>query len=195
MLTYNTHLTKLILPEYGRNIQQMVEHCLTLEDRDARNACANAIVDAMITLHPEMKQEEGWQHKLWDHLAILSNFCLDIDWPFEVITEDIRDTRPEKVPYPTQMNTYRNYGKGIQRMISRAAMMEQGEERDALIFLIANQMKKLMLGINKDNVTDSRIFKDLAAMSRGEIVLDPEKVQLCDFTILPAPSTKKKKKR
>lgn len=195
MLTYNTHLKPVALPGYGRNIQRMVDHCLSIPDRAERTHCAKAIVNAMLTLHPEVKQEEDWEQKLWDHLAIMSRFELDIDWPMQVITEAETLSTPDKITYPTQLSTYRNYGKGIQRMIARAALMEPGDERDALVLLIANQMKKLMLGINKDHVSDSRIFKDLAAMSHGEFVLDAETTRLADYNILPAPSTKKKKKK
>lgn len=195
MLTYNTHLKPVTLPGYGRNIQQMVDHCLTIEDRDERTRCARTIVRSMLTLHPEVRQEEDWEQKLWDHLAIMSRFELDIDWPVEVISEAETLSTPDKIAYPTQLTTHRNYGKGIQRMISRAARMEPGEERDALVLLLANQMKKLMLGVNKDHVTDSRIFKDLAAMSHGEFVLNPEEVRLAEYNILPPPSTKKKKKK
>lgn len=193
-LSYNTMLPKLPLPEYGRNIQQMVDHCLTIPDKGERTRAANTIVKAMIALNPRIREQEGWQQKLWDHLALMSGFSLDIDWPFPPVTEDVRHSEPDKVPYPTATTTYRNYGRSIQRLISKACLMEPGDERDTLVLLLANQMKKVMLGLNKDYVEDRRIFKDLAAMSHGQILLDADKTRLCDFHILPTSSKKKKKK-
>lgn len=195
MITYNTKLKSLILPEYGRNIQQMVDHCLTIPDKDERTKCAGTIVKTMAVLFPKIREQEDYRQKLWDHLAIMSDFKLDIDWPVEVISSDERQTQPEKVTYTSSDMPYRHYGKSIQRMISRAVLMEPGEEKDALIMLLANHMKKLMMAFNQDNVEDSRIFKDMAAMSHGEIILTPESHRLLDFHIIAPPSGKKKKKK
>lgn len=195
MIAYNTKLKNLILPEYGRNIQQMVDHCLTIPDKDERTKCAGTIVKTMAVLFPKIREQEDYRQKLWDHLAIMSDFNLDIDWPVEVISSDERQTKPDKVTYSTSDMQYRHYGKSIQRMISRAVLMEPGEEKDALIMLLANHMKKLMMAFNQDNVEDSRIFKDMAAMSHGEIILTPENHRLLDFQIIAPPSGKKKKKK
>lgn len=195
MIAYNTKLKNLILPEYGRNIQQMVDHCLTIPDKDERTKCAGTIVKTMAVLFPKIREQEDYRQKLWDHLAIMSDFSLDIDWPVEVISSDERQTKPDKVTYSSSDMQYRHYGKNIQRMISRAVLMEPGEEKDALIMLLANHMKKLMMAFNQDNVEDSRIFKDMAAMSHGEIILTPENHRLLDFQIIAPPSGKKKKKK
>lgn len=136
-----------------------------------------------------------FSQKLWDHLAIMSDFQLDIDWPVEVISAEERQSQPDKVVYTSSDMPYRHYGKSIQRMISRAVLMEPGEEKDALIMLLANHMKKLMMAFNQDNVEDARIFKDMAAMSHGEIILTPENHRLLDFQIIAPPSGKKKKKK
>jgi hypothetical protein len=195
MITYNTKLKNLILPEYGRNIQQMVDYCLTIPDRDERTKCAGTIVKTMAVLFPKIREQEGYRQKLWDHLAIMSDFQLDIDWPVEVISAEARQSQPDKVVYTSSDMPYRHYGKSIQRMISRAVLMEPGEEKDALIMLLANHMKKLMMAFNQDNVEDARIFKDMAAMSHGEIILTPENHRLLDFQIIAPPSGKKKKKK
>ncbi len=195
MITYNTKLKNLILPEYGRNIQQMVDYCLTIPDRDERTKCAGTIVKTMAVLFPKIREQEGYRQKLWDHLAIMSDFQLDIDWPVEVISAEERQSQPDKVVYTSSDMPYRHYGKSIQRMISRAVLMEPGEEKDALIMLLANHMKKLMMAFNQDNVEDARIFKDMAAMSHGEIILTPENHRLLDFQIIAPPSGKKKKKK
>ena len=195
MITYNTKLKNLILPEYGRNIQQMVDYCLTIPDRDERTKCAGTIVKTMAVLFPKIREQEGYRQKLWDHLAIMSDFQLDIDWPVEVISAEARQSQPDKVVYTSSDMPYRHYGKSIQRMISRAVLMEPGEEKDALIMLLANHMKKLMMAFNQDNVEDARIFKDMAAMSHGEIILTPENHRLLDFQIIAPTSGKKKKKK
>ncbi len=195
MLTYNTQLKKLILPEYGRNIQQMVDHCLTIEDRDERTRCAHSIIATMGNLFPSLRDTEDYNHKLWDHLAIMSDFKLDIDYPCEVVKPDELETRPEKIPYTGNHIRYRHYGKDLEMMITRAAGMEEGEERNELILLLANHMKKLMLAINKDGVDDAKIFKDLAEYSHGAIRLDPETTHLHEFQVVQAPSSGKKKKK
>ena len=131
MIAYNTKLKSLILPEYGRNIQQMVDYCMTIPDKDERTKCADTIVKTMAVLFPKIREQEDYRQKLWDHLAIMSDFQLDIDWPVAVISADVRQSKPEKVTYTSADMPYRHYGKSIQRMNSRAALMEPGEEKDA----------------------------------------------------------------
>lgn len=195
MLRYNTQLKRLILPEYGRNIQQMVDHCLTIEDRDERTRCAYSIIASMGNLFPQLRDENDYRHKLWDHLAIMSDFKLDIDYPCEVIKPDTLDSKPEQLSCKTSPLRFRHYGKCIELMIDKATSMEPGEERDALVMLIANQMKKLMLAVNKDSVDDTRIFKDLAEYSHGAIRLDPATHRLHEFKEAPAPVSAGKKKK
>lgn len=193
MLTYNTQLKKLVLPEYGRNIQKMVDHCMGLEDKEARTACANAIVRTMSTLYPPQGDPEEYYRKLWDHLAIMSNFSLDIDWPYEVLRPDSLNIKPDPIPLYKDSVDYRHYGRSLVNMIRVAADMEPGEERDALVVLLANQMKKTLLLANPDSGDDLRVFKDIRAISNGVIDIDPEKVKLCEYKALPAPKKKKKK--
>jgi hypothetical protein len=194
MLTYNTQRKHLPLPEYGRNLQKMVDHCLTIEDREQRNVCAQSIIRTMEQLFPELKQPEN-AHKVWDHLAIMSDFKLDIDYPEGVVKPDDLNTEPEKVPYDQSRIQQRHYGKIIEQMITKAAAMEPGEEREAIIMLIANHMKKQMLALNPDGVDDRKIFADLAMYSHGEIRLDPETHRLHEFQEMPKPQTGKKKKK
>ncbi len=195
MLTYNTQLKRLILPEYGRNIHQMVGHCLSIEDREERTRCAYSIINSMAKLFPKIKEEENYQQKLWDHLAIMSDFRLDIDYPVETVRPENLHTRPEKVPYTAEHIRYRHYGKDVELMIDKAVSMEEGPERDELVILIANHMKKLLLGVNADGVDDAKIFKDLAEYSHGAIRLDPQTTRLHEFKIIAPPSNKKKKKK
>lgn len=195
MLTYSTHLKKLILPEYGRNIQRMVDHCLTLEDRAERTRCAATIVKTMELLFPVQGNADAYRRKLWDHLAIMSDFSLDVDLPFELVNKSALNDRPHFLPYEQGPLEYRHYGLLLQRTIATAAQMEECEERDALVLLLANHMKKLMLAVNPDGVDDAKIFKDLRILSQGAIILDPEKVSLHEFIVAPTPTGKKKKKK
>ncbi len=195
MLKYNTQQKKLVLPEYGRNIQQMVDHCLTIENREERTRCAHAIINSMGNLFPMLRDIEDFKHKLWDHLAIMSDFRLDIDYPYEVVKPENLNTLPEKVEYMNSPIRYRHYGKNIELMITKAAVMDEGEERDALISLIAHHMKKLMLSVNKDGVDDTKILKDLSEYSHGAIKLDPETYHLHEFKEAPSPTNGKKKKK
>ena len=195
MLNYNTQLKKLILPEYGRNIQQMVDHCISIVDRDERTRCAYSIISTMGNLFPQLRDVEDFRHKLWDHLAIMADFKLDIDYPCEIIKKENLDSLPDRVEYQLSPIRYRHYGKGVELMIAKASVMEEGEERDALISLIAHHMKKLMLAINKDGVDDAKIFKDLAEYSHVAIRLDPETYHLHEFKEAPAPQQTGKKKK
>lgn len=195
MLSYNTQLKQLALPEYGRNIQRMVDHCLTIEDREERTRCAYSIIASMANLFPELKSGNSYDHKLWDHLAIMSDFKLDIDYPCEVIQPDNLTTKPEKVPYSTGNVKYRHYGRSIIEMIDKASHMDAGEERDMLVRYIANHMKKLMLGVNKDGVDDAKIFSDLTELSHGSIRISPDDLKLHEFKEAPVPAGKKKKKK
>lgn len=194
MLNYNTHLSQLILPEYGRNIQRMVDHCLTIVDRDERTACAQSIVKTMGNLFPELRQPEN-EHKLWDHLMIMFGFRLDVDFPCEVIREADLATAPQPVGYPQERFNYRHYGKITQHMVQKAAGMEPGAERDQVVLLLANHMKKQMLAVNPDGVDDVKIFKDLLEMSHGAIRLDAATTHLHEFQEMPVASGKKKKKK
>lgn len=194
MLTYNTQLEKLQLPVYGRNLQRMVDHCLTIEDREERNACARTIVAAMTRLFPELKQPEN-AHKVWDHLAIMSGFRLDIDYPQEVVQAESLQTPPDPVPYDQHPIRLRHYGKIIEQMIQKAAGMPEGEERDALVMLLADQLKKQMLMMHPDGTDDRRVLADLAMLSHGAIRLDPETTRLHEFQMPAAPTGKKKKKK
>lgn len=195
MLRYNTQLKPLPLPEYGRNIQSMVDHCLTIEDRDERNRCARSVINAMGNLFPELRTSDGCNPKLWDHIAIMSGFQLDIDYPTETVRAETLQTAPATIPYSDGNIHYRQYGKSLERMVMRAAEMEPGEERDALVIYLANHMKKQMLAVSKNGVEDTRIFKDLLEMSHGAIRLDPQEVRLHDFKEAPAPAGNKKKKK
>lgn len=199
MYTYNSQLKKLALPEYGRNIQQMVDYCCAIEDREERTRCAYSIIKAMGNLFPQLRDEPDYKHKLWDHLAIMSDFKLDIDFPYEIVKEENLETKPEFMGYHLEPIRFRHYGKIIEKMIAKACEYPDGEEKETLVMLIANHMKKLIFLINKEDVEDSKIFKDLALYSHGKIKLDPATHSLHQFKEAPNASkgqqTRKKKKK
>lgn len=194
MLTYNTALPQLKLPEYGRTIQSMVDGCMAIADRQERTRCAYAIIKAMSILFPKVGNEDPEKRVLWDHLAFMSNFQLDIDWPFEVLAPGQIESTPEKVRMDTTPMLSRQYGKNIERMIYIASQMPEGEDRWALVTLIASQMKKMMLNSNRDGVADEKIFQDLCDMSQGILNINPADMPLHEFKHTPAPAKKKKKK-
>lgn len=195
MLRYNTQLKPLALPEYGRNIQSMVDHCLSIEDRERRTQCAYTIIESMANLFPDLKNGGEYDHKLWDHLAIMSDFQLDIDYPCEVIKPDNLHTKPERVEYQLDGVRRRHYGKTIEAMIMSAVDMESGNEKDELIKLIAAQMKKTLLAVNSDGVEDARVFRDLMEISGGRIRVDESLMKIREFIIPAQPTGKKKKKK
>lgn len=197
-MEYNTQMDKLILPEYGRNIQKMVDHCLTIADREERTACAYSIVNTMGNLFPELRDMADYKHILWDHLAIMAHFQLDIDYPCDVVKEEKLATHPKTVAYsqPDCIH-FRQYGKLVQSMIDEACKMEEGEERDALEYMIANFMKKCYITYNKDSVEDEKIFDDQTWLSQGQIRLQNKGIKLEEYKapVVAATSGKKKKKK
>lgn len=195
MLTYNTRLDKLKLPEYGRNIQQMVVHCMDIADRDERTACAHAIVKAMSVIAPPPDKSEESRRKLWDHLAILADFKLDIDWPYSPPTPDDLEAKPDPIPLPYTEIKFRQYGNALQRMVDEVVLMPESPEREAAAILVANHMKKQLLALNPDADVDARVFNDLRTLSHGVVNLADAGVKLQDYFVMPAPSGKKKKKK
>ena len=185
MLQYNTKQTSLRMPEYGRNVQQMVDHCMTLENRDERNSCARAIIDTICRLHPQQRTNPEWRDKLWDHLAIMSDFKLDIDWPAPVISAESLQSRPAKLPLPQSYIPKRVYGINIIKMIDTALAMDPANpDRDEFVYLLACQMKKLLIAENPEAATDKRVYADLAELSEGHILIDSESMPLRDFDFI-----------
>jgi hypothetical protein len=162
---YNTSRNKLILPEYGRNIQKMVEHILTIADREERNRLAQAVIIIMGNMNPHLRDINDFKHKLWDHLAIMANFQLDIDFPYEIPQPEEFAEKPRRVSYNTNEIRYRHYGNIVENLIKEAVKLPEGEDRDTLTKLIANHMKKSYLAWNRDSVTDEIIFNDLYQLS------------------------------
>ena len=168
-MDYNSNRKKLLLPEYGRHIQKMVDHCVTIQDKEEKTKCAHSIIGNMGNMFPHLRDVNDFKHKLWDHLAIMSDFQLGIETPFELPEKDTLYERPKKLAYNNQRIKYRHYGRTIEQMIEKAAEMEDGEHKKHLIMLIANNMKKSLLTWNKDFPGDERVFNDMKGISGGKL--------------------------
>ncbi len=180
-MKYNTAEKHLAQPEYGRNVQNLVDYCVTIEDREERNRCANAIISIMGNLYPQLRDVNDFKHILWDHLAIMSGFKLDVDYPYEVVKETDLQTRPPHIPYVSTRIRSRQYGKIMEQMVGKATEMENSEAKDYLVRSLANQMKRsYVTWNNKDTVSDAKIFKDLAQLSDGLIDLKEGDLKLID---------------
>lgn len=187
-MDYNTDKELLILPEYGRNVQNMVNYCLGIEDRNERTLCAKAIIGVMRKLTPQQANTPEKEQKLWDHLNIMSRFSLDIDFPVEVLSEEEVHPVPQPIPYSNNRIRWRHYGKNIEAMIQVVASLEDGDDKDVLISLIAHHMKKLQFTHNKEGVDDAKILRDLSIYSDGKIDLDPEAYPLHEFKEVKVPA-------
>lgn len=177
-MEYNSKLNPIVLPEYGRNIQNMVQHCIGIENREKRNKAALQIISTMRTLSPSHLESEGAENIYWDHLAIISDFKLDIDYPEGTITEEKVKAKIERLPYESNNVKFRYYGQIIEGMVKEIASMEMGKHRAMLEYFIALQMKRAYMTWNRDTVDDLTIFKDLFVLSDGAIMLTPENCKL-----------------
>lgn len=182
-MDYNSNRKKLALPEYGRNIQNMVDYLSTIEDREKRNKSAQTVIDVMGNLFPHLRDVQEFKHKLWDHLAIMSDFELDIDYPYELPSPETLNEKPNRIPYNQHRIKYKHYGRTMELMIEKAAEYE-GEEREIMIEQLANHMKKSYLAWNKDAVEDKKIFMDLDYLSNGNIAIEEETLKLADSKTL-----------
>lgn len=170
-MEYNTQKTQLNMPEYGRIIQQLVERCKELSTKEERNEMAMAIIDFMGQRNPQLRDEENYKHKLWDHLYILSNHDLDIDPVYPFPTKEELEEKPKRMEYPKLQGDFKFYGKSILQLIEKAIELEPGDEKEALIEVIANNMKKSYNVYNKEHVTDDVIFRHLKELSENRLDL------------------------
>ena len=180
-LEYNTEREHLIIPEYGRHIQKMVNQCKEIADKEERNKTAKAIISVMGNMQPHLRDVPDFQHKLWDQIFIMADFDLDVDSPYEKPSREELAERPDPLNYPQNFPKYRFYGNNIKKMIDVAINWEAGELREALEFNIANHMKKSFLNWNKDTVDDDVIFNHLFELSEGKINLKVRNEELQDI--------------
>ncbi len=170
-MEYNTSLPHLIIPEYGRNVQKMIDFACTVEDKEERNRVARAIIDIMGQLNPHLRDVNDFRHKLWDHLFIISDFKLDVDSPYPRPSKETFQTKPDRVNYPHDDIRFKHYGKIVEKLIAEAIAMEEGEMKDALVESIANLMKRSYMMWNRDTVSDEVIGEHLVTLSKNKLKL------------------------
>ncbi len=173
-MEYNTTREKLLLPEYGRGIQNMIEYLCTVEDRELRNKLAKAIISIMSQLAPQQRDPIAFKQKLWDHLFFISDFQLDVDSPFPKPEKQELFSKPNKIQYSQQSIKFRSYGKNIENIIFKVIEYEDGPEKEELIKTIANHLKKAYLNWNRDSVEDEVIVNHFDILSKGKLKLQED---------------------
>ena len=192
-LDYNTQRERLILPEYGREVQSMVDHAVGIADRDRRQQCANAIIAIMKRMFPHSTDSVDNERKLWDHLALMSDFKLDIDYPYDVEQAQTIHAKPEPMSYPMRQIPVRHYGNMMFELFGRLKTRPAGKERDELIRLVANQMKRDLTLWGHGSSDDEKVASDLDEYTDGKVQLDLGTFKF-DRTVIKDNDKKRKKK-
>ena len=178
-LSYNTDTNKLLIPEYGRNVQKMVQHAVKIQDRDQRNKSAKVIIKVMDLINPNTKNNNSEEHeqKLWAHLHIISNFELDVESPYKKPNKELYQSKPEEVPYPKNDIRFKHYGKIMEDMVKAASELKEGDDKEKLVKHIANLLKTSYLQWNRDSVDDKLIIKQLEELSNGKLTISSDKLR------------------
>jgi hypothetical protein len=171
-MEYNTTRGKLILPEYGRNVQNMIAHAMEIEDRTERNRAAQAIIEVMGQLNPHLRDVDDFRHKLWTHLFVMSDFKLDVDSPYEIPQPEVLNEKPQRMAYPKNKIRYGHYGSYTQRILEDSKSLTDEKEREYLKNTMANFMKVQFLAHNNDAVENNVIADQLKELSKGELILE-----------------------
>ncbi len=198
-LDYNTQRERLVMTEYGREIQKMVDHAITLPTKQERLRCAKAIVKLMESRNPQIRETNNYQQTLWDHLYIMSRQQLDIDWPYDISQAETIHSHPQPLQHPTRdgQNHLRHYGRLLTELFERLKQMEPGAERDELARLTANQMRRDQAAWGQGMASEERIVSDLARLTDGKIQLDMRTFRFERLNAAPQqqPTGKKKRKK
>lgn len=173
-MDYNTQQPPMIISEYGRNIQKMVDFACSIKNKEERNKAANAIIAVMGALNPHLRDVTDFKHKLWDHIFIISKFKLEVDSPYPKPKPEQFKTKPKKVNYPSQNIKYKHYGKTIEDLIRKGIEMEDGDMKKYYVETLANLMKRSYLNWNRDSVNDEVIVQHLKEMSKGKLKLSAD---------------------
>ena len=173
-LTYNTEKEQIVISEYGRCVQEMIKKLQEIEDREQRTEAAKYIISVMVQMNPSIKQSSDYEHKLWDHLYMISGYNLDVDSPFEPPTPVAQQSKPQHIGYQNNEIKYGHYGQYLIKMIEAASQEENDEIREALAYSLAGQMKRNYLEWNKSVVNDQVILDDLKTISDGRLVINDE---------------------
>lgn len=171
-MEYNTTRPKLLLPEYGRNVQEMITHAITIENKEERNKAAKAIIEVMGQLNPHLRDVDDFRHKLWTHLFIMSDFKLDVDSPYEIPKQETLLSKPQQMTYPKGRIKYGHYGKYTQEILRDSVNIVNNDEREYLKKSMSNFMKKQYLAYNNDAVENHVIANQLKDLSQGTLILE-----------------------
>ncbi len=177
MFEYNTARSNVILKEYGRNVQKLAEHIMTIDDRDKRTQYATTLVELMRQLNPSVRENNETTQKLWDDLFIMTNFELDVDAPYPMPEVDILTKKPKRLSYNTDPVSYKHYGKNIEKLIEKAIATETDEERKDAIIYMGKLMKGFYQTWNKENVDDAVIVKNIKEISKGKLDISLDEVR------------------
>lgn len=177
MIEYNTIRTDVTLKEYGRNVQDLVAHLNTIEDKEERSKKAATLVELMKQINPAMQNTPEVEQKLWDDLHIISNFSVDIDGPFPTPNKEILEKKPEKMGYSNNNITFRHFGKNIELLVDKAITLEDAEEQEAAIIHIGKLMKTFIYSYNRDTIEDDVVYKNIRKLSKDKLDIDMEKVK------------------
>ena len=193
-LDYNTQREKLVLPEYGREVQSMVDYAVALPTKAERQSCANAIIAIMRRMFSQSADAEGFERKLWDHLAMMSNFKLDIDYPFDVTEAQTILSKPEPMTYPMNNIPVRHYGKMMFELFDKLKTIPEVPDRDALVRMVANQMKRDLMVWGHGSSDDEKVASDLAYFTDGKVQLDLDKFKFAKIEVKENERKRGKKK-
>ncbi len=179
-MDYNTEREQLNLPEYGRTIQKIVDFCCTIEDKEERIKAANSVIAIMGNMNPHLRDVADFKHKLWDHLAIMSNFKLDIEWPYPLPDIEKIKERPGKLPYSDNSFRFKHYGKFIEKILNKLNSIEDPKEKQALVEIMANHMKRSYMVWKREPIPDEIVFRELLMLTKNDIEI-PQDLKLNDF--------------
>jgi hypothetical protein len=194
-LDYNTQREKLLMPEYGREIQKMVDYAVSLPSRDERLKCAKSIVRIMLTKVPQIRENVNYEQTLWDHLYLMSDKQLDIDWPFDVSGAEKIYSKPQPIPLPQNRIKLRHYGRLVEELLGEIKEMPAGEQRDELVRQTANQMKRDLLTWGHGSADDEKVADDLARLTDGAIQLDLGQFKFDKVTAITVEEGKKGRRK
>ncbi len=190
-MEYNTNRERMMIPEYGRNIQKMIDYCIGIEDREKRNLTAEAIVRVMRQMNSQNSKSLDFEQKLWDHLHIISGYNLDIDSPYPMPNRTEEKKTTSKIEYGKKTMKYPHYGKNIEKIINAVIEIEEGEQKEATVLAIANYLKKSYLNWNRESVNDETILSNLEELSEGKLKLNEEFTLISTSEALTKPKKQK----
>lgn len=194
-MQYNTQRNKLTMPEYGRAVQDMVLHALSIEDRSRRQQCAQTIIEVMANKQPDLRKQTDFRRKLWDHLAYISGYQLDVDYPYPVTRLDEEASKPTPLSYPSKQIRNRHYGYFTEQYLVQLEAMKPGAERDALLAQMANQMRQSLFDWNRDAMDAEKISNDISRYTHGSVHLDVSSFKFRNLVQSSQQSVGKKKKK